>query len=512
MKFRFVHRLLPLLYTLLWVIPLSIFMVYFLEPPQGAIFNVSTWRLVKNALTQGLLSGVLSFLVAIPASYYMAYRTNWLSGALQGLMVIPFFFPLMSTVIAFSILFNLNILSRFEILYTLRAVIIANVFYNAPLFMKYMGEGMKKIPHEIMEVADIQGSSRVRTFVSITFPILKPQIFRAFFLVFTYSFSSFIIVLSLGGLKYSTLEVAIATTLTGGLNFSKALWLGLLQLVILLIINLGGNNIEGYELSGEPQKRSIPKVITIGAVLFLIFEVVIGGTGFIATFIHPMSGVFSLQPLRTIFSPEFNLRYPVLISIRNSLLLGGVGALASTTIAYLLLRYHTKWSNIAVFTTMGLSSAFLGITLIFLNILLSIPLSILLTLGYTLVTVPVAYSFLYQHVRNFPQQVSEAAMLDGASGIKGFFYIRFPMLRPILVSVYLQIIAILCGEFTISYTMQLGRSFPTVSLVSNTLISSKRFAEGAALNGVMLIIVTLLFIGGKRAEGRSYKSSTSGSP
>ncbi len=512
MKRRLYHGVLPLLYTLLWIIPLTIFMVYFLEPPQGGIFNLSTWRLVKNALTQGLLSGVLSFVVAIPAAYYIAYKTDWFSRALQTLMVIPFFFPLISTVIAFSILFNLDILGRFEILYTLKAVIIANIFYNAPLFMKYIGEGMRKIPHEIMEVADIQGASRVRAFFSITFPILKPQIFRAFFLVFTYSFSSFIIVLSLGGLKYSTLEVAIATTLTGGLNFSKALWLGLLQLGILLMVNLGGNSIEGYELSGEPQKKSIPKVITLGAVVFFLLEVVIGGTGFIATFIHPMSGVFSLDPIKTIFSPEFNLRYPVLISIRNSLLLGGVGALLSTSIAYLLLHYYTKWSNIAVFTTMGLSSAFLGITLIFLNILLSIPLPILLILGYTLVTVPVAYSFLYQHVRNFPQQVSEAAMLDGANGITSFIYIRFPLLRPILVSVYLQVVAILCGEFTISYTMQLGRTFPTVSLVSNTLISSKRFAEGAALNGVMLIIVTLLFLGGKRAEGRSYESSKKQKP
>ncbi len=56
--------------------------------------------------------------------------------------------------------------------------------------------------------------------------------------MFTYSFTSFAIVLNLGGIKYSTLEVAIATTLKGTLNFSKALSYALIQFIVLTLINI----------------------------------------------------------------------------------------------------------------------------------------------------------------------------------------------------------------------------------------------------------------------------------
>ncbi len=493
-------------YALLWAVPMGVFVWFFLESPKDAFLGSgSFWRLLWNSSLQGVLSALLSLIVAIPGAFYIAYRKDWFSRVLEGLMVIPFFFPVISTVIACTLLFQSSFWGDIQILYTLKAILIANVFYNAPLFMKYLGEGMRHIPKECIESAELQGVGRVRLFCSVIVPLLRPQLFRAFFLVFTYSFTSLILVLSLGGLSYATLEVEIALTLRGGYNFSRVLWLGFVQTLVLLLVHLTGDRVQEYELLGEPACRPLSLVTRCGAVLFFLFEVIIGVTGCVYAFVNPMSGAFSLQGLREIFSVDFNQHYPVIRSIGNSLFLGGVGAFFSVGIGYLLLRYSSRWSNRIVFFTMGFSTAFLGITLIFLHILWGVPLALLLVVGYTLITVPVAYSFLYPYIRKFPRIIEEASMLDGAGFFARLRYIYLPLLRPVLISVYLQVVAIICGEFTLGYTMQLGKSLPTVALTANSLFSSKQFVQGAALNGCMLLIVSFLFILGKILENKQFR-------
>ena len=49
------------------------------------------------------------------------------------------------------------------------------------------------------------------------------------------------------------------------------------------------------------------------------------------------------------------------------------------------------------------------------------------------------------------------------------------------------------GEFTISYTMQLGKDFPTMSILNYSLFSDKKLLEGAALSSVNILIVGILF-------------------
>ena len=80
--------------------------------------------------------------------------------------------------------------------------------------------------------------------------MILPQIFRGFILVFTYCFTGFGIILSLGGIRFSTLEVEIASTLMGELNFSKAMIFGMIQFFILIILNLTGVFVKEYELEG----------------------------------------------------------------------------------------------------------------------------------------------------------------------------------------------------------------------------------------------------------------------
>lgn len=488
------NRTYSYIYLILWVIPLIFFVRDFFQ--MGEIKNLDYaeyFKLFKISLLQGVVSVFFSTLVALVPAYYMSYRKNTLTKLLEGLIFIPFFFPTISTVVAFTLIFNLPILKDFYILYTLKAIVIANVFYNSPIMIKYLSQGMRNIPRNVVEAGKIDGLGEIGIFFKIKLPLIFPQVFRGMFLVFIYTFASFGVVLALGGIKYSNFEVEIANTLLRDANFTKALALGAFQFLFLIAINLLGELYSPYELEGEFREKKVSSGVFIYSAVYLILESSVVLIGIFYGFYNYYTNKFSLEGFFKLFNDSFNVSYPVLEGIRNSLILASITPIFVILFTYLLLKNFTKVSSAIIFSTMGFSSAFLGITLIYLNILYGIKLWILLVIGYFLITVPIAYSFMYQYVREFPKDILDLTKVDGLSTIKTFLYIECPILKNVFLGTYLQIFAIILGEFTISYSMQLGRDFPTIALVNYSLFSDKKLLEGAALSSVNIIIVVLLF-------------------
>ncbi|WP_321328850.1 ABC transporter permease subunit [uncultured Ilyobacter sp.] len=499
---------LNLFYMILWGIPIFMFARDFFKLKDLAeIFNESTYKTVAFSFKQASISVLLSFILSIVPAYYIAYRRDRISRLLESLIFIPFFFPVISTIVAFSIIFNLGFFKEFQVLYSFKAIIIANVFYNAPIFLKYLGEGMRSIPKEILEAARLEGIGEKDLFFKIKLPLIMPQIFRAFFMVFVYCFTSFAIILSLGGINYSTLEVEIATTLMGSFDFSRAFALGMVQFGVLTIVNSLGQRIEGYELKGEGDVKEVSFFTKIYSIIYLICEYAVVLTGLVFAFFNFYTGEISFEAFSTLFSVELNQYYPVVKGLINSLFLSGLVSALTLIFTYLILENYTKFTNYIIFSTFGFSSAFLAITLVYMNISWNIPLWVLLVIGYFLTSIPVAYSFMYQYIREFPKDILEAAKIDGAGKREIFFLIEFPILKNIFISIFLQIFAIVFGEFTITYTMQVGDIFPVVSLVNYSLASDKKFLESSALSAFNLIIIISLFILSQYLRDRDWKNS-----
>ncbi len=68
-----------------------------------------------------------------------------------------------------------------------------------------------------------------------------------------------------------------------------------------------------------------------------------------------------------------------------------------------------------------------------------------------------------------------------------------PLLFSSFLSSFLQIFAIIYGEFTISYTMQIRDYFPLSSIVNYSLSSSRFYREATALSGLNVIIIFITF-------------------
>ena len=495
--------ILNLLYGMVWLLPLYFFARdFFTLDDIDILFERKTMDIVLFSLKQGLYSTVMALLVGIIPAYFAAYEKGVISRLLHGLLFIPFFFPIISTVTIFSIIFNLGIFRELNVLYTLKAIVVANVFYNSPIFIKYISEGLKRIPKEIPESMQAEGAGAVRIFFSGQLPLIMPQVFRGFILVFTYCFTGFGIILSLGGIKFSTLEVEIATTLMGDLNFSKAMIYGALQFIILILLNSAGALISEYELEGEEEVRRQNIFMRGYSVVYLVFQYLVVFSSFIFSFYNYYTGEFSIKAYLRIFSQEFNEEYEVIRGILNSIGISLVVSLVSVIVIYLIIKNYNRVIDIIIFSNLGISGAFLAISLFYLNVLFDFPLLLLLGTGYILVSVPIGYSFMYQYIKKFPRALIESSMLDCSNAVERFIYIEFPILKNIFLSAFLQIFAIVFGEFTIGYTMQLGDILPVASLVNYSMMANKKYLESAAFSSVILLIVFGFFIVGEYFKDR----------
>ncbi|MCG8570146.1 MAG: ABC transporter permease subunit, partial [Spirochaetes bacterium] len=146
------------------------------------LFNLKTFRILFFTLLQSSLSAVLCLILSIIPAYYISRKKNPLAWLIESTFFIPFFFPVIATAVAFTILYKVTGL---KVMYTLTAILIAHVFYNTPIFVKYIGQGLRKIDPAIIESAVMDGAGRTRIFFDIELKNLASSVGRAFFLVFT---------------------------------------------------------------------------------------------------------------------------------------------------------------------------------------------------------------------------------------------------------------------------------------------------------------------------------------
>lgn len=492
-----------ILYFALWFFPLFIFIKNFFSLSSlNDILGKGFLDIIYFSLKQGILSTILSFILGILPAYYAGYSNSLVSKLLNSSIFIPFFFPVISTVTAFSIIFNFEFMKNFNILYTLKAILIGNVFYNSPIFVKYISDGIRSIPDEIREGMEMEGANKLEIFLFGELKLIMPQLIRATLLVFTYSFLSFGIILSLGGIRFNTLEIEIAATFKGQMNFSKGIFYGIIQFGILMLINLLRFLPQEYFVENRNIKEKEMLSLKILSIGYLILEYAVVISSIIFSFYDYYIGKISLKYYKTIFSSTFNDEYPVIKSFFNSLGVSSIVAVIVIIISYILIKNYNKFTELIIFANVGISGAFLGITLFYMHIIYNLPLWILLVLGQIMITIPVAYSFMYQYIKKFPMEIYENTLLDCKNVFERFIYVELPLLKRIFISTFLQIFAIVLGEFTLAYAMQIEDLFPLVSLVNYSMVANKKYLESAAFTTIILMIVFVLFLMGEFLKSR----------
>ena len=123
------------------------------------------------------------------------------------------------------------------------AILVAHVFFNVAVVVRVVGGLWANLDPAREEAARVLGASRWRAFRSVTLPLLAPAILAAASIVFLFTFSSFGVVLLLGGPTRATLETEIYARTTEFLDLRHAAALAFVQMVavvaVLLVLDAG---------------------------------------------------------------------------------------------------------------------------------------------------------------------------------------------------------------------------------------------------------------------------------
>ncbi len=218
-------------------------------PSGDAIVSVLSdrfyWERLVFTTAQAIFSTLLSVLVGLPAAYLLSQFNFPGRSVVRAAITVPFVLPTIVVALAFQQLLGpsgwvngvVQALggSPFTASGTLWAILLAHVFFNLAIVVRLVGGVWANLDAQQEEAARLLGADRVRTFRYVTFPALFPAIASAAALVFTFTFTSFGVVLILGGPRFDTLEVTIYRLAARLVQLPEAAVLSAVQLAATIV-------------------------------------------------------------------------------------------------------------------------------------------------------------------------------------------------------------------------------------------------------------------------------------
>jgi len=252
-----------LTHLLIYSIPLTFLCLFYFYPlasilslsfaPEGHFSLAALEKLVRTpyylhtlwfTVWQAALSTLLTVGLALPGAYVFARYDFPGKSLVQALTTVPFVLPTIVVALAFTALvgprglINLALMGflgldrpPLDLQYTLGIILLAHVFYNYTLVLRIVGTYWANLDPRLEEAARMLGASRWRAWRQVTLPLLSPAIGAAALLVFVFCFTSFGVILVLGGPRFATLEVEIYRQTIQYLDLPLAAALSLVQIL-----------------------------------------------------------------------------------------------------------------------------------------------------------------------------------------------------------------------------------------------------------------------------------------
>ncbi|HEU4518025.1 MAG TPA: thiamine/thiamine pyrophosphate ABC transporter permease ThiP [Microvirga sp.] len=137
-------------------------------------------------------------------------------------------------------------------------ILFAHVLLNAPFVARVMLDALGTVPAEHWRLAQALGFGPLAVARHLDWPVLRAELAGVASLVFLLCFTSFAIVLTLGGGR-ATLEVAIYEALRVDLDYGRAAWLGLLQVAICLCVALALGRLFARAPPATTHRPAVPR-------------------------------------------------------------------------------------------------------------------------------------------------------------------------------------------------------------------------------------------------------------
>jgi thiamine transport system permease protein len=488
-------------------------------------------------LYQAFLSTILTLFIGLPAAYLFA-RFNFPGKALlRALTAVPFMLPTVVVAAGFNALLgprgwvNLGLMNLLGIenppvqfVGTLGAILLAHVFYNTTIVIRIVGSALSQLDSRLEGAARTLGADGRRVLWHVTLPLLRPSLLAAGILVFLFDFTSFGVILLLGGPGFATLEVETYIQALQMLNLPLAGLLSTVQLFCTLAFSILYTRMAAKtRLQVSPHVARYNQrpahefwerifVAGLGLLLVLLFvlpmlalpirsvarleaergqrtEVQYGLTKdyYSELFVNRRSSLFYVPPIRAALN---SLSYAGL-TVLFSLLMGFPAASA--------LARPGKLERILdplLILPLGASAVTLGLGFIIsfnwppLRLLAS---PWLIPLAHTMVALPFVVRTLQPALASIPERLRDAAYSLGASPFRAWRAVDWPIIWRASLAAATFAFTVSLGEF--GATALLTRpEYPTIPIAIYRFLSqpgSLNYGQAMAMATVLMVLATV---------------------
>nr|WP_151526471.1 iron ABC transporter permease [Serinicoccus kebangsaanensis] len=480
-----------------------------------------TLRVLGFTLVSSLAGTVVTLLLGLPVAFAL-YRLRFPGrGLLRAVVVMPFVLPTVVVGVMFrSLLASGGPLGGLGLDGTWVPILLAFVFFNLAVVVRTVGGLWEGMDRRAEESAATLGASPWQVWRTVTLPALAPGIISAATLVFLFCSTAFGVVLTLGGLRYGTIETEIYLLTVQFLDLQGAAVLSVLQLVaVVAMLAVASRTRSRREqvlrrvgdraAARRPRRDDIPALAVTGLVVAFVLAPV---GALVARSLRVGQG-WGLAHYRALTDPEATsaLRVSVTEAMANSLRTAVdatvLAMVLGLVVAVLVSRRPRSvgWSRLvstldgAFMLPLGISAVTVGFG--FLITLDRPPLDlrtspILVPIAQAMVALPLVVRTLAPVLRSVDPRQREAAAALGAGPWRAAWTAEAPVLaRPLLAATGFAF-AVSLGEFgATSFLARPDR--PTVPVVIYQLISRPGAEHlGMALAAsVLLALVTVVVMG-----------------
>jgi len=498
-------------------------------------------------LWQASLSTILTLMVALPCAWVMGTFDFRGKKVIMTLATLPFVLPTIVVASAFQVLastisdvaasswltdivvggdniaalFLSWLVSSIQPEQSISMILLAHIFYNFSVVLRITSAFWSSMGKEMREAASMLGANGVQILFKVTLPLLRPAILASSMLVFIFCFSSFGVILILGGPSFSTIEVEIYRQAAHLFNLPVASCLSLLQILftfgMMWVYTLLQK--KRARLMPESEKISLRRalswqarsavvicvtlilllcVLPVAALLIssLYYNGSISLIFYRELFLNSSGSIFYIQPGDAISN---SLTF-ALSTLAMALVIGGAAS-------YLIREQADRKPHSLLgklleplfMLPLSTSAVTLGFGIIItldkspLNLRRS---ELLIPVVHTLVAFPFVMRALLPALRTIPSSLKEAASIMGASPFRVWLHIELPIIARALSVGALFAFTISLGEF--GATLFAARpEFTTVPVTIYRFLGqpgAMNHGQAMAMSSILLLVTAAGFI------------------
>lgn len=474
-----------------------------------------TWAASRNILWftiwQAAVSTLLTTAAAFPVAYVLARFDFWGKLHVRALLLVPFVLPTVVVAAAMTAVFDRFGVAE-QMSHSLWAILLAHVFFNFAIVARTLGTFWGQLSRAPEEAALTLGVGQWRTFWKVTLPRLMPALWGTTSIVFLFCFTSFGVILILGGPGRATLDTEIWRQAVFRQEFSVAAALVVLQLLVVAAImwfNAGWSSrgVVAESLVAGSGRRPVGARQKMSVALALGWAAVLLGVPLAALVERSLaqrSGGYSLSAYRSLVeaAPQQGLLFVDPASaLRNSLetavlaaaIAVVVGVLAGLVVAYAR-GLGGRLLDLVLMFPLGTSAVAVGFGL--LLALDTEPFDWrfswwLIPVTHALVGVPFVLRAVVPTLRAIGPDVRASARLLGASQLRLWHSVDLALAGRAILGAGGFAFAVSLGEFGASIFL-VRPDRPTVPVVIYRLLSRPgelAYGQALALSTILMLVI-----------------------